>query len=864
MFSVFRTLSRRYLIRHRFRTLAIVVSIALGVATLVATRVLARTMDGAAAFAANPTAGAVDLIVSNGELTIPRTLGEEIARVPGVRAALPAIFASAYLADHGDAQVLVMGLDVLRAAAQTAVDGSPRDTITLSPGTEVNYLRIALSGTPVIVGKQLADRLGDVSTLSLRRGRASHAHTVGIAGTLQARAELAALAGDVVLMDIAPAAALLQLPSGHVHQFHLHLERGADLAVVRERVQSALRGRAEVRTPQEQSELTQNVMSIVQSMFSLCGIAALVVGAFLVYSALSVSVAERRHEIGILLSVGATRRQILLLFTGEALVLGLLGSLAGIPLGIGLARLGLASMQDVLRDIVGSLGANHVHQCCSIPLMGLALGVTTTLLASLLPALEAARENPARAVRRTPRPRTAAHLLGQLGISAALVCLGSTLILFRSHLPSSLGTLGGLLLVLMGALASTPLFAALGARLVQPLLRHHGSVEWRLAADNIVRAPGRTGLVIGALAAGVSLVVQTAGVIRSNRIAIGEWLEGHVGSDLIISSGSLVGMGGQMHPMPANVLPELEQIEGVEAVLPIRMRKVNFRTNPVMLLATDAGLAHRIEKDRHTAPALVALYKQLDDTTDGAFISDNLAALQKLKIGDTVTVPAPNGEVRLRILGVQPDYAWSLGTITVHRRDYLRHWQDSDADVFDVYLERGASVAAVRRVKEEILRRHGAAHGMFALTRSELKEHTDRLVEQLYGVAYAQQLVVMIVAGLGVVTALIISVLQRRREMGMLRAIGAARSQVIRSVLAEACLMGVLGSVIGLIVGVPLEWYVLRVVILEETGFLFPVYVPWVESLWIVFGALLTATLAGVGPALMSVRERIPDAIAYE
>jgi putative ABC transport system permease protein len=122
----------------------------------------------------------------------------------------------------------------------------------------------------------------------------------------------------------------------------------------------------------------------------------------------------------------------------------------------------------------------------------------------------------------------------------------------------------------------------------------------------------------------------------------------------------------------------------------------------------------------------------------------------------------------------------------------------------------------------------------------------------------------MVVAALGVVMALLISVLQRRRELGLLRAVGASRLQVIRSVLAEASLMGVIGTLIGLLVGVPLQWYFLRVVLLEETGYSFPVHVPWTASLWIALASLVTATLAGLGPAVYAIRQRIPEAIALE
>src|SRR5206468_1514071 len=123
------------------------------------------------------------------------------------------------------------------------------------------------------------------------------------------------------------------------------------------------------------------------------------------------------------------------------------------------------------------------------------------------------------------------------------------LILLRTKIPNRLGTYGGLMLVLVGALVASPFFAAFAARLVQPLVRRLLGIEWRLASDNLVRSPGRTGLVIGALAAGVSLVVQTAGTIRSNRLALRDWVQESLAADLIVTSGSPVGASGQSLPM---------------------------------------------------------------------------------------------------------------------------------------------------------------------------------------------------------------------------------------------------------------------------------------------------------------------------
>ncbi|MGE3807906.1 MAG: ABC transporter permease, partial [Gemmataceae bacterium] len=150
------------------------------------------------------------------------------------------------------------------------------------------------------------------------------------------------------------------------------------------------------------------------------------------------------------------------------------------------------------------------------------------------------------------------------------------------------------------------------------------------------------------------------------------------------------------------------------------------------------------------------------------------------------------------------------------------------------------------------------------LTRDELRERVRGIINRLYHIAYAQELVVGIVAALGVVTSLLISIMQRRSELGILRAIGATRTQVLVSVLAEAALMGLIGALIGMAIGVPIEWYILQVIVLEESGFVFPVTIPWVEAAVITCLALVIATLAGLIPALHTLRLRIPEAVAYE
>jgi putative ABC transport system permease protein len=158
----------------------------------------------------------------------------------------------------------------------------------------------------------------------------------------------------------------------------------------------------------------------------------------------------------------------------------------------------------------------------------------------------------------------------------------------------------------------------------------------------------------------------------------------------------------------------------------------------------------------------------------------------------------------------------------------------------------------------------GAEHALFVLTREEVYEQIRNMIRRLYGLAYTQQSLVVIVVALGVMAALLISVIQRQRELGLLRAVGATRGQIIRTVLAEAVLMGAIGTLLGLLIGLPLEWYVINVLLFEEAGFELPVIYPWVSAGLVAASAMFLAALAAQIPALQAGRLRIAEAIAYE
>jgi putative ABC transport system permease protein len=900
MIALFRTLSLRSWRERLARALLVVASIALGVATLVATRVLNESMWVAVRTATNPLSFA-DLYVTNGESGVRADLVDYLRALPGVRDVEPLVTGRVRLPDLGDHRhAQFLGL-VWRADSEEKNPWGVRIHWTIAPGNlpgvkgaDPQALLTRLkrwSLRPLLAGKDLEAELhashGDASlermlqwipkalaeelkTSIVRVQPVGREPEIFIkVGTVEADGPAGDLIKNTLILNASDAAELKGQPD-LFSRLDLFLQPGTDREAMRRQVESVLDGGAAVRTADENEQRAQEIMAGMQLGFSLTGAGALVVGLFLVYIVLAVTVAERRHEIGILRSLGATRGQVWTLFVGEAAFQGLFGAALGIPFGIGMAYECQDFIKNLLSDVVVQLEAPGIQIHPATLIVAATAGVITALIAALVPAVRAAQEEPAHAVKRVPQIPGFSHQVLQLTISATLLTLGAAVMILRNrpllqnYLPPRAGTYGGFVLVLVGLLLTTPPLAAWAARGLQPLARWLMGLEGRLASDNLIRVPGRTGLVITVLTAGVAIFLQTAGVIRSNQEPFLDWVDRSEDADLFITSGSMVTGTGQNLLMEKSLGQTIqEQIPEAAVVLPVRTRQADFGKNMVYLIAVDAaGFA---AADHVQGPLMdQALYRRLLEPGPArAIVSKNFAALYGIKVNDVIQLRGPHGLIPLQVAGKVVDYTFPRGTVLIDHHTYQQHFDDPLVDEFYVYLKPGAR-DRIESVRQEILRRWEAEHALVVTTWAENHEHMARLLERFSLVAYSQEVVVGLVAALGVMFALLISVLQRRRELGILRAMGATQGQILFSVLAEAILMGIIGAVIGLVVGVAIEWYCVHVILFEEAGFLFPVLIPWREAGLIAGGAMLVATLAGLGPAIRTMHLRIPEAIAYE
>ncbi|HEV3237912.1 MAG TPA: FtsX-like permease family protein, partial [Gemmataceae bacterium] len=791
MLAIFRTVGLRYLRSRWFRVLLVTFSISLGVATWVATGLLNASLEKSIESAASPLGGVADLYVTSGEIWVPRSLVDEIAKVPGVKTVQPLIYepVQVLLPNGGAKHAILLGMS--REAQQS--EETARWGITVTRDLNLNLLGQGLLSVVIdrkfaFLGAGLSSNLPkDASELTIRAG--GTLHKVAKAGTVNAVGPAATLGGFVIFMECEDAARLVKKP-GRASRLDVVLETGQDLDQAKERIQAAIHnashqsailgGQIKVQTPQAREEQVRDVLIGVQVGFLICGAGALVVGMFLVYNALAVSVTERSHDIGILRSLGATRGQIRTLFLGEAAFLGAFGALLGVPLGLGIGYLLLGQMEKVVTDIFMPLPSHDLVVSRSNIIAGMIAGLITSLIAAWIPSAQAASQEPADAVRRVPPSPGLFHRLLQVSACVLLVLVGTLAIYFKNRLPERWGAYGGLVLIFLAAILATPLMVALAARLLRPIARHLLGLEGRLAADNLIRSPGRTGLVIACLAASVALLVQTAGVIRSNEETLSDWLDHTVVPDLIVSSGGAFTASGQSMPMDPDLGRRLvEELKTPQTqAAPVCFRYIPWNSDgketSLLLIGLDAATYYQANSLRKSPIPFLDLFRALSTEPGTTVVSNNFADIHKKKVGDSITVPSMEGPLTLKIIGAIEDYSWNRGTIFVHRSFYEKALDLHLVDLYHVYLTPGISAEEVEETRERLQKSSlGAEHSLFALTRFELRDQILDMVRRLYGLAYRQLAVVAIVASLGVLSALMISVIQRQRELGLLRAVGA-------------------------------------------------------------------------------------------
>jgi putative ABC transport system permease protein len=840
-----------YVRRHRLRTVLTTVGIVLGVAVFVGMHTANQSVLFAFYKTIDRIAGKAELQITAGEGGFPESVLERVQAMPDVRVAVPVIEAPVDTNLKGEGNLLILAVDMTG-------DRSLRD-YDLESGDEAvidDPLVFLAQPDSLIVTREFADRNGIRigSKMPMRTMDGEKQFTVR--GIMKSGGLTQAFGGNLAVMDIYAA----QMVFGRGRTFDrvdLALNEGVSLAQGRSAIEKLLGPGFQVEPPSSRGQQIDSVLRVYSFTANINSAFALFIGMFIIYNSFSIAVAQRRREIGILRALGASRGQIRTLFLVESGLSGLVGSLVGLGFGVLLSR-GLALYISGL--IAGVYGiAERTTEIATEPtlmMFGLAMGVATSVLAGFIPARNASRVDPIQALQKGRYQvlsagenrirRVAAMALGTASV-ALLVFAARSMALFYA----------GFAMAVLTLLLLSPTAALWLTQALRPVLRWLRPVEGALAADSLIQAPRRTSATVTALMLSLALVVTLGGLAKASYDSIMNWTTMALNPDLFVTASQ--SLTERNFRFPPAVGDELAKIEGVDEIQRVRSHRIVYNGTPVMMVAVEAkSMGNRARRPPVEGPP--EMY-EMAAQGKGVILSDNFARLQNLHYGGVMDLATPTGVQKVPILGLVVDWSDQQGVILMDRASYIRWWGDDTVNIFRIYVKKGVPPMDVR---QRIIERFAGTQRLFVLTNKEVRSWISGLTEQWLGLAYAQIAIAVLVAILGIVNTLTVSIIDRRRELGVLQAVGGLRNQIRHTIWMEALTIGVVGLVMGFAVGSVTLHYVLEMSRRDMTGMSLPYTFPWAIAGLLVPLILASAFVASLWPAESAVRGSLVEALEYE
>ena len=833
-----RNLSASHLGTHRARLLLSAMGVAAGVALVVSMTGLATSINASldGMIAASATRADLEIRGASG-IGIPETVVADVAAVPGVRVAGGTIESYTRLRRGPEtARALLIGLDA------GAVGLAPR---AATEGAEiVDPSGIVLTRS---VARSLGAGLGDSIEIATPHGWRP-AIVGGLQHDLPGGLEVAAGALPVVQQLVGR--------DGLVDAVYLDTD---DPAAVTPAVEAAVHGRGRVGPP---GITKRDVGRVIEGTSGLLGgatLVALFVGMLLVHNTMSMAAVERFREAAILRAIGASRRHVVLLFLAEAALIGAVGAVVGVGIGAVIAEVAMATRRADIEQLFPVAFTGTTLRARDL-LGGASAGLLVALLAAALPARRIARAEPAVAlgeeatvVDPTIRSRRGLTIVGVI-LSVGGLAFGVTV-----GVNEPARGLAGLMVMLLGIAIVIPTALPLLAQTVAARVER---ASWsrrypigRLAAAELARSPRRTAFTTAAVLLAVMMFISFAAALASFSSAFKTGVDAWLRAD-IYARATIWRPLGAATPLDAGVAERIKAVPGVHDAFSFRITTLSLQGETVTIQTWPfQAMADNIDD-------LSPEYRRILRAQGADELAASTSYLRTLgaKVGDSVTLPGPSGAKTFRIAESYDDLSAFLPILYMDLDAFTSFAQTAQADSFVIFTEPGADAA---RVQREIERSLGSQYDLVV-------ESADQFRARLTGIAQIQEQLVsliqgvaLVIAGLAISNTLLISLFQRRREIGVLRAVGMQRTEVSKLITAEAMFMAALGVVLGVLVGVA-AGYALHLALEGIVGSDLAMTIPSTLVLAAVALGLGLAAVASLYPARRAASVNMLTAVQYE
>jgi len=684
--------------------------------------------------------------------------------------------------------------------------------------------------------------------------------TFNVNAILENKGLARALNGNFALMDIA-AAQWAFGRIGKLDRIDIEFKRKENFESVREEILEVLPGFLRVDRPERKNRQVEKMLRAFQYNLTALSFVALIVALYLIYNMVALSVVRRRAEIGTLRAIGATPLLVASIFFIEAGIIGVAGSVIGVWLGKYLAQFSLDAVSITVNNLYTPSYVTEVefHWLQSWPY--LLLGVGLSLVSALIPAIDASRTSPTTVMRR------GSYDLKIFRGDRRLTLLAITSFAMAGIF-SLLPPIGGfpyfgflaVFLVIMGLSFLSPSALFTGRDLLRGICKKYFGGEGFLASMNLSQTIGRNSLAISSLAIALMMIISMSIMVHSFRQTVIVWIGQTLKADLFVRVA-----GGRdidyQYTLPGDRVEDIRKISGVAAVDLFRAQDISYNDKPAVLGSGDfEALSRYGNLVIKSGPTAQELFAQMVGQ-DRAIISESFALKHEVGVGDSLFMETPNGSAKLQVVAVYYDYSRERGYVIIDRSIFIKYYGDTDVNSFVIYL---SNKNEIENVRQRILKTLGADYNLVIRSNPELKKNVLEIFDKTFAITYALEIIAGGVALLELFNTLITLILERKREIGIIRFIGGFQHQVKRMVLIESGILGFIGSIMGLAAGGVVSYILIFVINKQSFGWTIQIHFPYIFVLLSLILFWVVSLIAGLYPARLAARLSPKEAVRVE
>lgn len=790
--------------------------------------------------------GETDLIVGGSNLagTVDEELLAKIKQTDGVERVAASVSGVAARHQKGKKSA---------TADQLYINGINNDDPDLS-GSKLVAGERELSGNDLQIDANWAKsqklEIGDPITLATPSGLAE----LKVSGVFQIGEGVDFGGQGFASVEMPLARELLDVPKGY-SEIQIAVAKGENVEAVRAEIEKIAPKGTEINTPSDIADTINAQIAGLTTLLYFFAAMSLFVGGFLILNSFTMTIAQRLREIGMMRTLGASRKLIRRMILIEALLLGVLGSAVGILLGLALTQL--------MVGLVSSIGMpiGKVQFPPSAFIVAPILGVVATLIGALRPAIKASRIPPIQAVLR--EHRVDALQRGRritLGIIFVVLGIAGVFTLASSNTaPTPVVMAGaiGVFLLFTGVIMIGPLIVPPLIRVLAWPLRKLTPIEGRLASDNARANPVRTASTASGLMIGVALVAAIGSLGSSLIGSISDDLDAQLKTDFIVQPAGMQG-GGPQQTIASNAVEQIRALPATGEVAGTRMMWLSDGPEGVSIaIGIDPATREQFVNSEYVGKTGTEVYAAL--ARGEATLSESSAKTGGLKVGDTITLEGPRDTRKLKIAALQVDGSDEAGGLTVSNETFTAIYGIDGYNSIQVVAKPGQAAALGKQIDAML----AADYPTFeALSNEQIKQQIKDQVNQVFSIFYVILAVAILVSLLGIINTLLMSVLERTREIGVLRAIGSGRWQVRRAIVSESLLITIAGALLGVIVGMVLGYAFVRGI--SASGVNASFHPPTGAIIAVAILAVLFGVLAALLPARRAAKMNVIEAVSYE